>query len=218
MNDVQLLFWTVFNKSAIAPAMGRRSDHSRDELRTLFVEESARQMAEMGFPAFSARSAAKAIGYSVGTVYNVFGSLDGLLIAVNTRTFRLWTQHVEDALAKAEPDRIAALVRAYFSFAESNPKLWMAIYDHRLPPGTTLSDEDHEERGRLTELVCREVAAELGRPLDAQVAELTRSLIATVHGHCSLALVGSWAIMGGGDPVARAIDRVRESLAAHRTA
>lgn len=56
--------------------MGRRSDHSRDQLRTMIVEEGHRQIAEVGFAKFSAREVAKAIGYSIGTLYNVFGSYD----------------------------------------------------------------------------------------------------------------------------------------------
>ena len=42
--------------------MGRRSDHSRGELREMIVHEGHRQMSEVGFAKFSAREVAKAIG------------------------------------------------------------------------------------------------------------------------------------------------------------
>src|SRR5688500_16725209 len=113
--------------------MGRRSDHSRTELAALIVEEGHRQMAEHGFNNFSARRVARAIGYSVGTLYNVFPSLDHLLVTINSRTFEQWTQHLRDRLAEGGGDRIRALVHGYFSFARTHPNLWMAIYDHRLP-------------------------------------------------------------------------------------
>ena len=45
---------------------------------------------------------------------------------------------------------------------------------------------------------------------------LVRSLVATVHGHCSFAVTGSWAAMGQTDVEAVALARVRESLAAAR--
>ena len=61
--------------------MARRSDHSRSELSEIIVEEGHSLMAQSGFAAFSAREVARRIGYSVGTIYNVFDSLDHLIFA-----------------------------------------------------------------------------------------------------------------------------------------
>jgi AcrR family transcriptional regulator len=194
--------------------MGRRSDHSRLELRQLILAEGHCQMAEQGFARFSARQVARAIGYSVGTIYNVFPSLDHLILAINTRTFELWTEHLRARLDKAGDDRIRALVEAYFSFARDNPNLWMAIYDHRLPPGMALPPDDAERRAELTRIVVQEVAAVVrDRPPD-EAQRLARSLIATVHGHCSFDLSGTFDLMGESDPVQMALDRVRQSIAA----
>jgi AcrR family transcriptional regulator len=206
MDGVQLSFYP--------PTMGRRSDHSRAELTEMILAESHRQMAEVGFARFSAREVAKRIGYSVGTLYNVFGSLDRLIAAVNSRTFTLWAQHLERRLDREQGDRIAALVDGYFSFARDNANLWMAIYDHRLPTGDSLPDEDHRLRARLTEIVTREIAAALPAGARAGAPRLARSLIATVHGHCSFALDGAFALMGEDAPQPLALARVRESLAA----
>ena len=120
--------------------MGRRSDHTPRELRTLLVETGQALMAETGMARFSGREVAKRAGYSVGTIYNVFGSLDGLIAAINTQTFTDWAQHLREALDRAGDDRIAALVRAYFSFALANPNLWSAIYEHRVAEGGGLSE------------------------------------------------------------------------------
>jgi AcrR family transcriptional regulator len=192
--------------------MGRRSDHSRMELRELIIEEGHRQMAEQGFARFSARQAARAIGYSVGTIYNVFPSIDHLLAAINTRTFVQWAEFVGRRLDHASKDRIGVLVQAYFDFASEHTNLWMAIYDHRLPAGMTLPPEDDESRRQLTLIVTRELSAVL--PTDVDVERLARSLIATVHGHCTYALNGSFALMGETDPVGLALSRVREAVAA----
>jgi AcrR family transcriptional regulator len=193
--------------------MGRRSDHSRAELRELIIDDGHRQMAQHGFSRFSARQVARAVGYSVGTIYNVFPSLDHFLLAINTRTFEQWTDHLHARLDTAGPDRIRALVEAYFSFARENRNLWMAIYDHRLPPGMKMPDEDAQRRADLTGIVVREIAAVVeGRPHD-QVQHLARSLIATVHGHCTFDLNGTFALMNEPDPVGMALDRVRQSLA-----
>ena len=196
--------------------MARRSDHTRPELEALIVETGSALMAELGFARFSARAVAKRIGYSVGTIYNVFGNADAMLLAINARTFTLWADHLRVALAVAGEDRIRALVEGYFAFARENTNLWMAIYDHRLPAGMAMPEADAAVRGVLTGIVTSEIAGHLGSPVDDRSFALARSLIATVHGHCAFALTGSFALMGEDRPLEAALARVRESLAAAR--
>lgn len=198
--------------------MGRRSDHSAEELRELLVACGHALMAERGFAKFSAREAARRAGYSVGTIYNVFGGLDGYLIAVNSRTFREWSAWLERALAEAPGDahsRIEALVRAYFGFAEANRNAWMAIYDHRIDRSIEVPAEDEAAREALTGIVDREVAAALRGHDGDEMRRLVRSLIATVHGHCALWLTGSYALMREEDPAGQALARVTEILRCH---
>lgn len=194
--------------------MGRRSDHSRAELEALILAEGHRQMAATGFARFSAREVAKRIGYSIGTLYNVFGTHDRLILAINTRTFRLWADHLRGLLEAPSGDRIRVLVEGYFSFARDHRNLWMAIYDHRLPAGAVMPAEYDEQRGELTEIVTQEVAAALPESLQGEAPRLARSLIATVHGHCLFALNGTFELMGEAEPMEMALARVRESLAA----
>ncbi len=204
--------------SVSALRMGRRSDHSRAELERMIIAEGHQHMAEAGFARFSAREVAKRIGYSIGTLYNVFGTHARLILAINTETFRLWAGHLRKLLAGAEGDRIRVLVEGYFSFARENPHLWMAIYDHRLPPDAEMPEELAEQRAELTEIVFMEVAAALPEEVRAVAPHLARSLIATVHGHCTFALNGTFALMGEAQPLELALARVRESLAAARQA
>lgn len=173
-------------------------------------------MAEVGYARFSGREVAKRAGYSVGTIYNVFGSLEGLLAAINTHTFGLWAEHLRGSLARADEDRIGALVRGYFSFALDNPNIWSAIYEHKLPEGTGLSEADLEGRAELTMIVEQEVADALPDNIDLDIARYARSLIASVHGHCSYVVSGSFALLDETDPVGSALDRVRESLSVHQ--
>lgn len=194
--------------------MGRRSDHSRQELEALILAEGHRLMAETGYARFSAREVAKRIGYSIGTIYNVFESLDHLLLAINSRTFTLWAQSIRARLERGESDRIAVLVHGYFDFALANPNLWMAIYDHRLGPGQTMPERYAQQRGELTSLVEAEIAAVLPAGSAAQAAALARSLVASVHGHCLFAVNGTFALLGEEGPRGAALARVRESLAA----
>jgi AcrR family transcriptional regulator len=194
--------------------MARRSDHTRAELETLIILEGHRHMAEVGFARFSAREVAKRIGYSVGTIYNVFGTYDRLILAINTRTFQLWASHLRQKLEAARGDRIATLVAEYFSYARANTNLWMAIYDHRLPPDMEMPERDRRLRAELTEIATEEVAAVLPAAKRSQAPRLARSLVATVHGHCTFDLNGSFELLGETDPIDAALCRVRDSLAA----
>lgn len=198
--------------------MGRRSDHTREELRALLIAEGHALLAEQGLARFSGREVAKRAGYSVGTIYNVFGSLDLLISAINSHTFVLWADSLRDRLREGGEDRIKALVEGYFAFAIANPNLWSAIYDHRLAEGEQPDEADSAKRAQLTAIVEAEVRAALPDPDMPEAGRFARSLVALVHGHCSYAVTGTFALMDEPDPVGSALARVRECLAAQSRA
>jgi len=198
--------------------MGRRSDHTRDELRALFVEEGRRQLARTGLAAFSARDVAKRIGYSVGTLYNVFGSYDGLILAINGKTLERWAAHLRAGLARAAAggDRIQALVRGYFSFAVAEPRTWIALFEHHMADGGPAPDGYQAMVAEVMGIVGAESAAGLPGAPPLHVMSLSRSLVAVVHGHCIFSLYRTFDLLGETAPVEAALARVREALAAAR--
>ncbi|MCJ2188798.1 TetR/AcrR family transcriptional regulator [Novosphingobium beihaiensis] len=193
--------------------MGRRSDHSREELRALILEEGHRQLSQVGFARFSAREVAKRIGYSIGTIYNVFGSYDALLLALNGRTLDLWLAFLEGRLAGCEEGRLDAAIEAYFDFALGHRHAWTALYDFRLPEGALPSEDYRGKVAAITAVIVREIAAVLPPDVCEEALPLARSLLASVHGHCFFALNGTFAMLGEGDPLAAAKARVADALA-----
>ncbi|PEQ12801.1 TetR family transcriptional regulator [Novosphingobium sp. PC22D] len=193
--------------------MGRRSDHTRPELREMIVSEGHRQISEVGFARFSAREVAKRIGYTIGTLYNVFGSYDQMLLAINGRTLDLWIAALEGRLEGLETGRLEAAIRAYFTFAVEHRHAWTALYDFRLPEGEPMPDYYREKVEAITGVIVREIAAALPEAHGEKARSLARSLLATVHGHCFFALNGTFALLGEEDPIARALDRVEDALA-----
>jgi AcrR family transcriptional regulator len=196
--------------------MGRRSDHTREDLRALLIAEGHKLLAEQGLAKFSGREVAKRAGYTVGTIYNVFGSLDRLIGAINSHTFALWAAFLRQRLELGGEDRIRSLVEGYFDFALTHSNLWSAIYDHRLAEGERLDEVDYDQRAALTAIVENEVRAVLPDPDMPEAARFARSLIATVHGHCSYVVSGTFAELEEPDPVGSALARVRECLGAQR--
>jgi len=197
--------------------MARRSDHSRPELERLIVLEGHRHMADVGFARFSAREVAKRIGYSIGTIYNVFGSYDSLILAINARTITLWSDHLRGRLADCDGDRLECLVRSYFEFARDHRQAWSAIYDHRLPPDETPPEWYWRAISELIGIVDAEVAARLPHRSAEEAHALARSLLAAVHGHCVFDMTGTFALLGEARPVEAAVALVHGAVAAAAT-
>lgn len=193
--------------------MGRRSDHSRAELREIIISEGHRQMLEAGFARFSAREVAKRVGYSIGTLYNVFGSYDGLILAINGRTLDLWRDYLEARLDGAVDERLKAAIDAYFEFAIVNRHAWTALYDFRLPDDVEPPEDYQRKLTAIVDIVVREVAAALPAERAEEAEPLARSLLATVHGHCFFTLNGTFRLLGETNPLAAALDRVKDALA-----
>lgn len=108
------------------------------------------------------------------------------------RSFAEWAASLRERLdtVGADGNRIPALVDGYFGFAREHPHLWTAILDHRLPPDGGLTEGDETDRALLTRIVVEEIAPAIGCEINDDVAALSRSLIATVHGHCAFAISG----------------------------
>ena len=193
--------------------MPRRSDHTREELQELALSSGHRQLAERGMRDLSMRKVAADIGYSVGTLYNLFSTQDQFLIALNTRTFAMWHDQLAAMLDRGPRDRIKALVRGYFEFATANQNLWLSIFDHRIPAGEDIPDEQHATRGRLTALVRDEIANALPEGRRDRAERIVPTLLNTVFGHCHQMLTGNARLMGETDPEADALERVRDALA-----
>lgn len=192
--------------------MGRRSDHSRPQLREMIVAEGHRQISEVGFARFSAREVAKQIGYSIGTVYNVFGSYDHLMLAINGRTLDMWLTYLKGRLQSANADRLRVAIEAYFDFAMAYRNAWSALYDFRLRESEPVTDTYRAKVTAITSIIVCELKAALPPERAEEADALARSLLATVHGHCVFVLNGTFQILGESDPLGAALKRVNEAV------
>ncbi len=66
--------------------MGRRSDHSREELGALALDAARKIVEQEGLRGLTARRVARDIGYTIGTIYNHFENLDDLIMQLNGQT------------------------------------------------------------------------------------------------------------------------------------
>ena len=77
--------------------MGRRSEHSRDQIAGMALEAASRLVQAHGLSGLSARRIAAEIGYTPGTLYLVFRNLDELILHLNGTTLDALFQRLETA-------------------------------------------------------------------------------------------------------------------------
>ena len=114
--------------------MGRRSDHSREELFEMAVSAATKIVAKQGFRKLSTRLIAGRMGYSAGTLYQLFDNLDDIILHVNARTLDALAQHCGNVDFAAGPEAsLYALAQRYIDYTGHNPNLWAAVFEHSLP-------------------------------------------------------------------------------------
>ncbi|KPP89581.1 MAG: TetR family transcriptional regulator [Rhodobacteraceae bacterium HLUCCA08] len=171
--------------------MAGKTQTRRRALREALIEHAERRIHADGLAALRARDLAQDAGCALGAIYNVFGDLGELVLAVNARTFEALGAQVAEALADAPQDATGQLVvmaRAYHRFAAENYHAWRALFDIDRPAGAAAPDWYLTEMNRLfayIEAPLRALFPDLG-PQD--LALLTRALFSSVHGIVMLAL------------------------------
>lgn len=170
--------------------MGRRSEHSREQIGRMALDAASRLVQEGGLAGLSARRIAAEIGYTPGTLYLVFKNLDELIMRLNAITLDLLFERLEATRSDQHrpQERILALANAYLAFAREQPRLWGAVFEHRLPEGQQPPEWFLAKVSRLFALV----EAELEQVPIIQAGTTpqlaARALWSGVHGVCILSL------------------------------
>ncbi|MBR2658019.1 TetR/AcrR family transcriptional regulator [Yoonia sp.] len=163
----------------------------RKALRENLIEIAERTIAADGLGALRARDLAAEAGCAVGAIYNVFGDLTDLVLAVNARTFHRLGADVATALAEAPQDPVEQLVimaQAYHHFAAANHNSWRALFDLDRAPDAAAPDWYLQEMGQLFTYIADPLQV-IFPANDAQTnALLTRALFSSVHGIVLLGL------------------------------
>ena len=150
---------------------------------------AAREIAEAdGLRGLTARRIAGRIGYSVGTLYNLFEDLDGLIVRLHLTTRDALHEACARAPRTGEPEAdLRALARGYIGFTGEHPRLWNLLFEHRLPEGRPLPDWYQEKVARLLALVEAAIAPLFPAGREVERLHSARVLWSSLHGMCSVA-------------------------------
>lgn len=176
--------------------MGRRSIHTAEELRELILNATTELIESEGLTGLSAREIARRIGYSPGTLYNVFDNLDDLILTIEGRLLDRLASALQAVPAVDCPQqRLKDIAEAYLQFTHENPRLWNLLFEHHLNPGATMPEWYQDKLEILLAEVERELARLSADRLPEQVKRSARVLWAGVHGITSLSTTEKLSIV-----------------------
>lgn len=170
--------------------MGRRSDHSREELQQLIIAATLELVRQKGADKVTARQIATAVGYTPGMLYSVFINLQDIFLHVNQLGLCELHSLCATALQKSSKpeDAIEAMGLAYMRFAEERTHQFDLMFTRHIqhpdiaPPG--LSNQIRT----LFELVEAELRLLNEDATDDAVKLAARALWSGVHGTAALQL------------------------------
>ena len=195
--------------------MAGRKPLDREKISLEVLDAAEGIIAERGLGALNARELAHGAGIAVGTLYNVYGSLDRLVQCLNARTLDRLCDRLEAEAAKADgpEDQMAAMARAYIDFANEQPLVWRSVFDHQPLGDSERADWYSASIERIATL-----AITILRPMFPRHQRRAARRIATiiwsgVHGICALAQGGNLRHVTQADLKHLAEDLVRGYLA-----
>ncbi len=179
--------------------MGRRNEHTREELQTLIIDAATKVILEEGYHALTMRKVAKKIGYAVGSLYMIFPSSDALIMAINGQTLRKLYVVISEDLNALDPSSTPQIVlqqiaMSYVNFSVDSRALWQTVFLHHVSDPALLTSEYYKDIQCLFDLISQHIAV-LAPHLSSMACEQwARGLWAAVHGIVWLHLDGKLAI------------------------
>lgn len=170
--------------------MGRRSDHSREQLQEMIIEAALDLVRQRGADKVTARQIATAVGYTPGMLYSVFINLQDIFLHVNQVGLRT----LYDMCAAAQrnshtpEDAIRSLGQTYLQFAREHTHQFDLMFTRSIqhpespPPG--LGDQIRT----LFELLSLQLRKLRPGASDQEIHQGALALWSGVHGTAALRL------------------------------
>lgn len=170
--------------------MARRFDHSSDEITDMTLKWVKSHLEQETADSLSLRKIAKGIGYSPGTLINLFGSYSYLLLRVNADTLdQIAEQMRSSAESESEPEgQLQAMALSYLQYAIENTQRWRLVFELRLAVDEEIPDwQQHRIDALLTRL--KHILSAINcRASDQELEQTARVIWAGVHGISFLAV------------------------------
>ena len=153
---------------------------------------------EEGYKGLSTRKVAKAIGYTVGTLYLVFEDQEDMVLQINGRTLDALYEWLRARRGNATASRemLLALAEAYIAYAETETPRWNLLFEYIAAEGNELPEWYLAKLGRVFGLVEAALKPLADHSL-LEIQQAARVLWASVHGICTLKIRHRMDLAGG---------------------
>jgi AcrR family transcriptional regulator len=176
--------------------MGRRSTHTPQQLRELILDAAQEIIEANGLAGLSAREIARRIGYSPGTIYNMFENLDDVVLNLEARVLDALDARLSASLEDGNAHgRVQRLAHAYLAFTHEKPRLWNLLFEHHMPAGTDLPAWYQQKLECLMGRVEAALAPLFPAGSEADRQRAARVLWAGVHGITSLSTADKLSVV-----------------------
>lgn len=153
-----------------------------------------------GLHGVGVRTIATKLKISPGTLYNVIGDIDDIILQVNEQILVGLRKALQDAIV-ADRDamsNVSAVAKAYVDFVRANPKRWSMLLEYSLATDKELPAWYHHTLDQTIDTV-----DQLLRPMISVREDRRRAvavLWATLEGVASLTASGKLSLIDGADP------------------
>lgn len=179
--------------------MARRSDHNREQLKEMAINAGLETIVNGGLSAFSARKVAKQIGYTVGTLYNIFKDLDDFIIQINLSTLHDLSAAIIPKNSKnINPEQeLINIGKHYINFAFHNFNRWNALFLHQVPNDRRLPNENYAYILQLHNYLVKTMLKIA--PFKQEEAEINAKILwSSIHGICMLGITQKLELISDG--------------------
>lgn len=149
-------------------------------------------VAESGLKSLTTRKIAGRIGYTVGTLYQLFDDADDLVEQMNTETLAgLYAACKTVDLSTDPASSLKALAENYIRYTRLVPLLWASVFEHRLPRDRSNSQEYLTALFNLIGLIEQAISPFFEDGQERQRTHHARLLWASFYGIDSLFITGN---------------------------
>jgi len=176
--------------------MARPRQHAPEALHAQVMAACDAWLKEQSVQSLSLRALAREVGCAPSTLLKLYGSFHNLLQHVNIETLGRLREVIEPLTGQATPEqRLTALARAYWQFAQGEVYRWQLLFEYPLAQEGELDQRQTEMIEALfvrVEGTLKEYQPALD---DLEARRLARTLWGSVHGLVQLGLnerLGFW--------------------------
>lgn len=113
--------------------MGRRSNHTRAELKLMVIKATQEIVAKEGVRALTTRKIATHIGYTVGTLYHFFENIDDIILHANAATLDKLYDYLQKYCRSKESNTTLTIAYGYLEFSKKYFSQWQLLFEYLMP-------------------------------------------------------------------------------------